>query len=280
MPRITRVKKAQPRYATKPVLDGAGLPIRIVLTKNGQPKLTKHGRPVTIAKTVRDLERPLPPETCDHCRTPILPGTPYKHMTPRSGPYGGRRLTRHEACPTWQPWEYSSSTSASVARVQHDGAEMIEGAELETVDDFDSLRDDLAQAAAELRDEKQENLDNLPESFQYSGELYEQVEALESWVDEIESTEAPEFPEADTTCQQCEGSGEEDCGDCDGTGQHQDYADDAECPECTGTGTVKCEECGGTGGTDEDESASDADLETWREEARQVLQDALDGCQL
>ena len=51
--------------------------------------------------------------------------------------------------------------------------------DLET-ENFDSLRDELAGLAGELRDEKQGNLENLPDAFQQGGELYEQVDALDS----------------------------------------------------------------------------------------------------
>lgn len=283
MAKITHVKKAQPRYETKPVLDDNGEPKRTALTdkRTGLPKTTKHGRPVTIAVTVRDLDRPLPPEKCDypgctvHPEKLILPGMPYKHMSPRSGPYGGRKLTRHEECPSWNVWEYSSSTSASVARIQSEGADAIDGAELETEDDAEALRDEITELARELYDEKNDNLSNLPEQFQESGDLYEQVDALESWVGGIEDADLPDFPDNGTEdCDACDGTGDVECTGCGGDGSLEDGED---CPDCLGSGTEDCGDCSGTGEVESDEP-DDEDLEAWRDEVRTAIQDALDDC--
>lgn len=116
MPKITHVKKAQQRYERVPVIDEA----------TGEPKVvpvnrtTKRGTAVTMTVTRDDLDQPLPPYDCDYCRNPIEVGTPYKHISPRSGPYGGRTLRRHEGCPTWQPWDYSGSLSARLSQITYE----------------------------------------------------------------------------------------------------------------------------------------------------------------
>lgn len=208
MARITYVKSAQQRYATVPVLGEDGQPVRIPLTNgDGSPKLTKTGRPVTITRTLRDTTRPLPMPTCDFpgCKAAaerdgdrtIRVGDSYKHISPRSGPYGGRTLTRHEVCPTWNVWDYSSSTSANVARIQSEIDELLEAEFDVDVSAAEELRDQAAELARELLEEKEENLSNLPDGLQETGELYEQVQALESWVDDIEGADIPEVPEAE-----------------------------------------------------------------------------------
>ena len=121
MPTITHVKKAQQRYAMVPVCNPDGTPKQTpVMRGDGTQKTTKRGALVFMTVTVADKTKPQPLDTCDFCHQPIEVGTPYKHITPKSGPYGGHKRTRHESCPTWQVWEYSSSLSARIAQIQHD----------------------------------------------------------------------------------------------------------------------------------------------------------------
>jgi hypothetical protein len=244
MARITRVARAQQRYATKPVIDPATGEQKIVAvmdTRTGEPKVSKRGA-VTRRLTERDLSKPLPMPQCDYpkCDHPtkeIKVGEPYMHITPKSGPYGGSTRYRHGDHPSWNVWEYSYSTSARVAQVQHDIADMLSSYDFTTEGDFDDACQQAAEMAAELRDEKEEALNNMPEGLQEGSVASEQFDALSSWVDEIESASAPSW---DDTCPECDGTGE--------------------CTECDGTGTL---------------DQPDAD---WAEEARAAIMDAVENC--
>src|SRR3954463_7848604 len=152
MPRVTHVAKAQQRYETKPVLDEDGNPKRTPVMRNGEQRTTKRGTPIFMTVTVADKTKPLPPYTCDSCGQEIAIGSPMKHITPKSGPYGGRKRTRHESCPTWQVWEYSNSLSAQLARIEHDVDEAIGSAE--GPDDIQTALDDAASSVEEIAQEK------------------------------------------------------------------------------------------------------------------------------
>jgi hypothetical protein len=271
MPKITHVKSARQRFETVPVLDEDGRPkVTPVMRRDGSPRLTKTGRPVSMAVTVADRGRPLPNLRCDFpgCEVDggeILPGTPYKHISPRSGPYGGRQLSRHEEHPNWSVWDYSSSRSAQVAREQAEMHSLIDSWDGEGFDDLRQSLVDLAQGQA---DEQEEALSNMPEALQDGSQAQEYLEALEEWVSEIEACDEPEDEF-------------EDCEECDGTGEREDL----ECEDCGGTGDAEdgggCEGCGGTGEAEGECGACDggkADVrsEDWLEAARDALREAVD----
>src|SRR4051794_38682983 len=154
MPRVTHVAKAQQRYQTVPVIDPeTGQPKKTQVMRNGEPKMTRAkgnrpARPVFMTVTVVDKTKPKGLYTCDFCHKPIEIGTPYKHITPKSGPYGGTKRTRHESCPTWQQWDYSNSLSAQIAHIEHDFDNAIESAE--SPDDVQSALDDAAASVEEI----------------------------------------------------------------------------------------------------------------------------------
>jgi len=113
MAKITYVEHAQQRYATVPVLDDNGEPKRtpVINKRTGEQKRTRRGnRPVFMTVTRQDRSQPLSMPRCDYpgCKHPqreIQPGEPYKHISPKSGPYGGRTLSRHRDCPGWNVWD-------------------------------------------------------------------------------------------------------------------------------------------------------------------------------
>ena len=115
MAKITYVKAAQQRYEQVPVIDpetGQQKQTPVINQRTGQQKLTKRGTPVFLSLSVPDRTKPLPPRKCGKCHQEIAVGQPYKHISPRSGPYGGHTLYRCDTCPVWHVWEYSSSLSA------------------------------------------------------------------------------------------------------------------------------------------------------------------------
>jgi len=260
MARVTHVKKAQQRYETVAVLDDDGNPKQTPVMKNGVQKKTKRGALVFMKVTVADKTKPLPPYTCDSCQLPIEIGKPYKHITPKSGPYGGRKRTRHEDCPTWQVWEYSNSLSAQLAQISHDFWSSVDSAE--DTDDVQSALDDASAAIKEIAEAKREGASNIEEGFGHptsaSEELEETAESLDQWADDVEQATIPDLPEIE----------EVECEDCGGTGRaDQDEIEDAEGNEIE---AVDCETCEGTGQVTPEELPEEQ-LDEWRDEVRNDL---------
>lgn len=252
MARITRVKAAQQRYATKPVLNEDGTQKITPVMKGGVQKTTKHGKPIVLRVTQRDLTAPLAEYTCDHCSKPIKIGTPYKHVTPKSGPYGGHQRNRHEACPTWQPWDLSSAWWARIAQV-------VDGFDLgtpESPDEVLSVLSDFAEEIRGLAEESQEAADNVEEGFGHetstSQEAAERADALNGWADEIENLDVPDLPEPE----------DEDCDACSGVGTtpHPDSEEPILCDECEGNGTITSDD------------PSDEQMDEWRNEVESACE--------
>lgn len=211
MARTTHVKKAQPRYRTVPVIDPETgqqkkTPVmkRVKDRETGEityvQKMTRSkpgrpGRPVFMRVTVVDKTQPKPLYTCDHCRKPIEIGTPYKHISPKSGPYGGRKLTRHESCPQWKVWEYSSSWSARIAQAT-DGFSVSQASSPEEVQD---ILNGVAESIKELADESRTTAQSMEEGFGHPTSKSEEAEQrgsdLDEWADEIEGVTIPDLPE-------------------------------------------------------------------------------------
>lgn len=261
MPTVQHVAKARQRYAMVPVIDPETGKQKVITTS----KTTRGGRAVTRKITERDMEHPLPPRKCDYPACPveghvIAVGTPFKYIAIKQQ-YGGYEKYRHETCPSWQPHEYSSALWARVQQVQNDAT--VDSTTWETEEDADAARDAAAEAAGELRDEKQESLDNMPDGLRDASELNDTVENLDTWVSEIESVSWREFPEG--RCSNCGGE-QMECSN------HEGHSEDPNDPNYC-DGTEECLECHGSG---EGEEVDQDELDAWREEAGQVLQDAID----
>lgn len=277
MARITHVKSARQRYATVPVIDPATgeqkvtpvLVTRKVLQNNGEyaeekvQKTTKRGRPVFMKVTVSDKAQPLPNYLCEVCRDEIKVGDPYKHVTPKSGPYGGRTRRRCASCPTWESWDLSNALWARIEQVIRPAQDAV--AEAVSGHDADGVRSALEEAAQgirELAEEKTDGAQNMEDGFghetEQSMELRDQGEQLEQWADEIESAEVPDFPD--------EPEGEEDCAECNGSGEKDD-------PEDEGGETVECSTCSGSGQVEATRITEDqiSDWETEAEQGTDVL---------
>jgi hypothetical protein len=199
MARVTYVKKAQQRYRTVPVIDPetgeqATTP---VLRKDGTPKTTKAGRPIVQRRTVADKAQPLPMPRCGKCGAEIAVGAPYKHVSPKSGPYGGRTLYRCGTCPSWRPSELtSSSIKASVYAAQ----EQYEDAG--PFDSIDAIKDALSGVAdgyREAAEQARESASNIEDGFGHatsqSEELEQRADDLEGLADELDSWEPDEIDE-------------------------------------------------------------------------------------
>lgn len=259
MARTTHVKKAQQRYKTMPVIDPAtGEQKKTPVMRNGEQRKTKKGKLVFLSITEADKTQPLPPETCTACHKPIEVGTAYKWIQPKSGPYGGRRMARHESCPGWQVWDYSNSLSAQLSRISYDFNEAIDTAD--GADDVQSALDSAAESIKEIAEQKREGASNIEEGFGHptsqSEELEQMADDLEQWADDVSSADIPEM----TQCEECSGEGKVDCDTCTGTGKVEDDDEPdgkATCADCE-SGQVDCETCDGDGD----------DIEAWRDEVR------------
>lgn len=265
MPKITYVKKAQQRYATVPVLDENGEQKKVPVTvKNGEQKVTKHGRPVFRSVTVSDYNKPLPNHTCGKCGNEIKVGDPYMWIAPKSGPYGGTKMYRCGTCPRWQVWEYSSSLSARLAQVVHEGEESL--GSCVTRDDFDSAVEEIASQIQEISEEQEEKADKieyyLAHETSMSEELREQAQELESWADEVrDSLDGADDQPEEIECETCEGEGtlSSDNG--------EEEEEDEECQDCEGSGTVE-------------PSDDSPEMQEWIDGVRDCINDALGNCPL
>jgi hypothetical protein len=245
MPAIVHVKAAQQRYETVPVLDAHGEPVQIQKKNaDGSPVVTKRGHLVFMTKTRPDKSKPKPPELCGKCGKAIDVGSPYKHITPKSG-----RLVRCEDCPDWDVWEYSSSLSARLAEISYYFWENL--VEVTTQEDVQSALSDAAQAIHDIALEKREAAENIESGFQHatyqSDELNQQADDLDSWADEIESADVPTPEIVAKNCDACKGNG------------YVSDDDPEDCPACEGNGYTY------------PEALTAEQLEDWRSE----LQDAL-----
>jgi hypothetical protein len=195
MARVTFVKAAQQRYKTVPVLDSEGNPVyrEVALSRATKSGKTSYRQRVTV----EDRNQPLPPEKCDFpgCGKDILPGQAYKWIKPKSGPYGGRKRSRHAEHDSWREWEYSNSLSARIAQICYN----VETAEWETKEDVEQILASAAEEIRELAEEKRESAESIESGFNHptvvSEELSQMADDLDAWADEVEYTDVPDEPE-------------------------------------------------------------------------------------
>lgn len=252
MARVTFVKHTQRRYKMVPVIDEAtGKAKRTpVMGRNGEQKSSKRGL-TFMTVTVADKSRPLPDLTCESCRKTIPVGAPHKHVSPKSGPYGGHKRIRCGTCPSWQVWDLSNSLSARLAQIAHEAELAFDDGEITTPDDVQEILASAAESIRELAAEKQESAQNIEDGFGHSteksDELADIADQLESWADDVENADVPDAPEEDEYPDHEFEQNEED-------------EDDA---ECAVDGCTKEES--------EHETTMEEAMETWRDEARSAL---------
>ncbi len=93
------------------------------------------------------------------------------------------------------PPKASQLTGSAYFKALYDLHDQVEQASPETVEDFESLRDEIVEAVRAEGEQCQESRDNMPEGLQDAptGELLgERVDACEAAADEIESMEGPD----------------------------------------------------------------------------------------
>lgn len=161
--------------------------------------------------------------------------------------YEQTRCMKQECTPTRA--ELESSSIASI----YDAIDSADLSACQSLEDLESVRDDVVSAIQEVADEYESN-----EMFEVNYDLQERVETLQAAADELGNW-VPEDDEPDE---------DEECEECSGTGRipHDDPAQpDQDCDECETTGRVEV-----------DPSAR----EEWLEEARESLQAAMDDMEL
>lgn len=266
MARTYYTKRAQQRYATKPVLDPeTGQQKLSPKMRNGKQMTSKSGRPVFMKVTERDLSRPLPMPKCSKCGQTIEVGTSYSATETKM-----RTIIRcGRPCPPPHYWEYSSSLAARLAQIDYEN----DPSSATDKDSLEEIRDNYASAVRDLAQEKQESAQNIVDGFGHetsqSEELQQIGDDLETWADEIESVDFPEDPEpGEEDCDECQGTGTVDCPTC---------LENDDCEDCGGTHEANCDECGGSGQVTLEEPTDDQWAD-WLEEARQALSDKLGEC--
>lgn len=194
MARVTYVKHAQARYEMVPVLGDDGQPLRKPIDR----KTKRSGRQVTVAVTVADKSKPLPPLVCERDRTHVINvGDPYKWVQPHMS---GKRI-RCDACPNWQPWELTNALWARLAQIESEFQDSLY--EAESTDDVQAALDAAADAVAEIAEEKRESASNMEDGFGHStsasDDLNGTADQLDDWAEEIRGAgdDIPEFPEGE-----------------------------------------------------------------------------------
>jgi hypothetical protein len=138
---IRHLKRARQRYVMVPVKDpDTGMPMRRQIERT-----TRAGEPMTQAVTRPDHTQPLPPRDCEFCELPIPVHTAFKILSVRRGPEVEHRY-RHESCPDWHLWEYSTSYEARLAKSRY----AVEHADWDAVMNAHHADDIVRYAAADL----------------------------------------------------------------------------------------------------------------------------------
>lgn len=200
---------------------------------------------------------------CGNCGREIQPGEKYFSFSFR---YGGTQVRCKDHYP-----KQSELTQSKMSEV-YSAVESAEDdmASAETVQDITDAVEGVAGTVREVAEE----YEAAAEPFGGQGENQERADELSGWADELESFQ-PEEVEEEEDCDECEGTGEvhEDCNICEGSGEFNDST----CEACEGSGQVssKCEQCEGDGKLDNSEALTEA-IETAREEATELL----NGCPL
>lgn len=127
---------------------------------------------------------------CDYpgCGRVIEPGDGMKYISPRlPGDPGSVTRYRCESHHDWHVWEYSTSLSARIAEIQHDGANSILMMDEDTAED---LPNELADRIRELASEKRYSAENVKCGFRHPTKLSEalkqQADDLWVWADEFD----------------------------------------------------------------------------------------------
>jgi hypothetical protein len=270
MARARIIQKARQRYVMVPVIDPeTGKQKEVPVTDlDGRPKLTRRGsRPIMRKLTVADKSQPLPLRKCEQCSKDLELGKPFRVISIRRQ-IGGYSRYRCTECPTWQPHEITSALWARIMQLQTEQG--VDGSGWEDESEAEDAAEQVAAAIEELRDDKQESLDNMPEGLRDASELNEQVDQLTDWAETVRSSYSDAswtFPEG--ICENCQGE-QLECS------VHEDHSDDPDAENYC-DGTEECLECNGS---NEGEYRDEEEMEAWRQEAADAINEALNNSPL
>lgn len=199
--------------------------------------------------------------TCEKCKIPIEKGQMYRWFK-----VGFRSRYKHVRCmaPSCAPRdsERESSMLSGVYAALEDASFQVGMAS-----SIEDLRSALEEAGSQINDVASEYSYAAEAMGEAGYENQEKADMLEQAADELANVEFEET--AMTDCEECGGSGTEECLECDGTGM---LDEDVECDACGASGEIgDCQTCGGIG-----EVEGEPDIE----EARELAQDAINNFEM
>lgn len=131
---------------------------------------------------------------CKHCQRVIKPGENYKYYTRRFSRIGkGVRYNHCSACPV-RPTDLSSSPMAELTEAQQAAQTAIDSASCGA--DLQAAIEELKSVAEDIKQRAEDSLENMPEGLRENSDsgqqLQERIDALESYVSELESVSIDE----------------------------------------------------------------------------------------
>jgi hypothetical protein len=156
--------------------------------------------------------------TCKRCQRAIKPKETYYYYTRRFSRVGKGVRFNHCSAHRPRPTDLSSSPMAEIREAQEDAQKAIDSASCGA--DMMSALEDLKSVADDVKTRAEESLENMPEGLRENSDsgqqLQERIDALESYIDELDSVsvdgveqkETPDEEEEDTSLedarQECE----------------------------------------------------------------------------
>jgi len=142
---------------------------------------------------VTHVKKSRKPWVCERCGKAIEVGQPYKHISPRSGPWErGRKRVRCADCPAWKPSELTSSKMAGVYAAQESFQAFLGlWSPEDGLEDVENALEEFASEVEQVADEYEESASNIVDGFGHetmqSDELQEKADSLRDWAEEVRS---------------------------------------------------------------------------------------------
>lgn len=138
---------------------------------------------------------------CEKCSDEITPGDGYRwwanRMPGQRGSYRRIRCMKSECTPTTA--DMTPGRRGQLMQIQQDGEEQIANAT--SVEELESVANDLADQVQEMADELRESAENIESGFGHetyqSQELNERADAMEGYAEELRDPDLEEYDELD-----------------------------------------------------------------------------------